>query len=208
MCYRIIYTEDKICYDLIIEKEAERRKICMGEEKKLFTRSFRIDEATMEKFKEISAEIGGNQQETIAKLIEAYEFQKGKQVLSGRAEDIGKFENYAGVLTRMYMSVIEDNQNMTQIVRAEYDAQLGSKDAVIQDLQGQLVTARQLRENAAAKAKSMTDEVSGLKEEISLYQQKYLELLERMENSQQPSFNLYSRMMKEDKIRLYWDGKW
>ncbi len=57
----------------------------MGEEKKLFTRSFRIDEATMEKFKEISAEIGGNHQETIAKLIEAYEFQKGKQVLSGRA---------------------------------------------------------------------------------------------------------------------------
>ena len=44
-----------------------------------------IDGGNDEKFKGISAEIGGNQQETLAKLIEAYEFQAGKAILTENA---------------------------------------------------------------------------------------------------------------------------
>ncbi len=53
----------------------------MADGKELKPRSFRIDDETAERIKEISNIIGGNQQETIAKLIEAYEFQSGKAVL-------------------------------------------------------------------------------------------------------------------------------
>ena len=52
----------------------------MADGKELKPKSFRIDEATAERFKEISGQIGGNQQETLAKLIEAYEFQSGKAI--------------------------------------------------------------------------------------------------------------------------------
>ena len=49
----------------------------MTESRELKPKSFRIDDETAKKFKEISENIGGNQQEAMAKLIEAYEFQAG-----------------------------------------------------------------------------------------------------------------------------------
>ena len=46
----------------------------MADDKTLKPKSFRIDDETSEKFKEIATSIGGSQQETLAKLIEAFEF--------------------------------------------------------------------------------------------------------------------------------------
>ena len=63
----------------------------MAESKELKPKSFRINDETAEKFKEISMNIGGNQQETLSKLIEAYEFQAGKAVLTEKKADIEQF---------------------------------------------------------------------------------------------------------------------
>lgn len=101
-------------------------------------KSFRIDDETAEKFKEISNCIGGNQQEALAKLIEAFEFQAGKATLIEKKVDIEQFEKYTNALTRMFMNTLEDNQNITETVRTEFEAQLKSKDTVIQDLQQKL----------------------------------------------------------------------
>ena len=60
----------------------------MADDKVLKPKSFRIDDETAERFKEISASIGGNQQETLAKLIEAFEFQSGKAILTEKKADI------------------------------------------------------------------------------------------------------------------------
>lgn len=130
----------------------------MGESKELKPKSFRIDDATADKFKEISGQIGGNQQETLAKLIEAYEFQSGKAILTDKKSDIDQFEKYVNALTRMFMGSLEDNQNITVTVRTEFEAQLNSKDAVIQDLQEKLTVAKQLKEEATRKAQSYADE--------------------------------------------------
>ena len=120
----------------------------MGDSKELKPKSFRIDDTTADKFKEIATQIGGNQQETLAKLIEAYEFQGGKAVLTEKKADIEQFERYVNALTRMFMGSLEDNQNITATVRTEFEAQLKSKDAVIQDLQEKLTVAKQLKEEA------------------------------------------------------------
>lgn len=130
----------------------------MADNKELKPKSFRLDEETAEKFKEISVAIGSNQQETLAKLIEAYEFQSGKAVLAEKKSDIEQFEKYVTALTRMYMGTLEDNQNLTETIRTEFDALLKSKESVIQDLQSQLTTAKQLKEEAVSKAKTYADE--------------------------------------------------
>lgn len=130
----------------------------MADSKELKPKSFRIDDETAEKFKAISGEIRGNQQETLAKLIEAYEFQAGKAVLTDKKADIEQFERYVTALTRMYMGSLEDNQNITETVRTEYDALLKSKDATIQDLQGQLSVAKQVKEEEVKKSKYYSDE--------------------------------------------------
>ncbi|MDO5519930.1 MAG: hypothetical protein Q4G58_05510 [bacterium] len=115
----------------------------MTETKELKPRSFRIDEETAEKFKGISAELGNNQQQTLSKLIETYEFQKGKTVLSDKKGEIETFEKYVTVLTRMYMASLEDNQNVTTTVQAEFEALLASKDETIMELQEKVKQAKE-----------------------------------------------------------------
>lgn len=130
----------------------------MADSKELKVKSFRIDDETAKKFKEISDAIDGNQQKTLAKLIEAYEFQAGKAILTEKKADIDQFEKYVTAITRMYMSSLEDNQNITETVRTEFDALLKSKDATIQDLQEKLTVAKQLKEEATTRAKAHADE--------------------------------------------------
>lgn len=145
----------------------------MTENRELKPKSFRIDDETARKFKEISENIGGNQQEAMAKLIEAYEFQAGKAILTDRRQDIDKFESYVMAMTRMYMGSLEDCQNMAETIRAEFDALLKSKDSIIQDLQEKLTVAKQLKEDSSAKAKAYSDENAHLKKEMEDLNQKY-----------------------------------
>ena len=144
----------------------------MADDKTLKPKSFRINDETADKFKEISTTIGGNQQETLAKLIESYEFQSGKAILTDRKADIDQFERYVTALTRMYMGSLEDNQNITDTVRTEFDALLKSKDATIQDLQERVKEAERKQEEAAIREKEavetnnkLNSEVQKLKEE-------------------------------------------
>lgn len=145
----------------------------MSESKELKPKSFRIDDETAEKFKEIASSIGGSQQETLAKLIESFEFQQGKAVLTEKKADIEQFEKYVGCLTRMYMGTLEDNQNITETVRTEFNALLMSKDSTIQDLQSQLTTAKQLKEEATLRAKAHANENEDLKQDIERLNTEY-----------------------------------
>ena len=145
----------------------------MADGKELRPRSFRIDDETAERIKEISNTIGGNQQETLAKLIEAFEFQSGKAVLTEKKADIEQFEKYITAITRMYMGSLEDNQNITKTVRTEFDALLTSKDAVIQDLQEKLTAAKQVKEDATMKARTHADENARLHEVIDSLNHEY-----------------------------------
>lgn len=154
----------------------------MADGKGLKPKSFRIDEETADKFKEISNTIGGNQQETLAKLIEAFEFQSGKAVLTEKKADIEQFERHVTALTRMFMGSLEDNQNITEAVRTEFDALLRSKDTVIQDLQEKLDVAGKLKEDATRKAKCNADENKRLNEVIDDLNRKYNSKMDNMQS--------------------------
>ena len=154
----------------------------MADDKILKPKSFRIDDETADKFKEISSSIGGNQQETLAKLIEAYEFQSGKAILTEKKADIEQFEKYVNALTRMFMGSLEDNQNITETVRTEFEALLQSKDTTIQDLQSQLTVSKQLKEEATTKAKTYVDENSRLNEYIESLQKEYNSKMDDMQS--------------------------
>ena len=162
----------------------------MGESKELRPRSFRIDDDTAERIKEISNTIGGNQQETIAKLIEAYEFQSGKAVLIEKKADIEQFEKYITAITRMFMGSLEDNQNITETVRTEFDALLTSKDAVIQDLQEKLTAAKQEKEDATRKARTHADENARLHEVIDSLNHEYNTKMDDMQSMLSDKDNL------------------
>lgn len=162
----------------------------MADGKELRPKSFRIDDKTAEKFKEISNSIGGNQQETLAKLIEAFEFQSGKAILTEKKSDIDQFEKYITAITRMFMRSLEDNQNITETVRTEFDALLKSKDATIQDLQEKLTVAKQLKEDATLKARTHADENARLNSVIDSLNNEYNSKMDDMQSMLSDKDNL------------------
>ena len=150
---KCLYSSGNVIHCSVIQGENN----IMADGKELKPKSFRIDDATAERFKEISVDIGGNQQETLAKLIEAYEFQAGKAILTDKKDDIEQFERYVNIITRMFMGSLEDNQNITETVRTEFDGLLKSKDATIQDLQEKIKVAKQLQQDSDERAKTFAD---------------------------------------------------
>lgn len=156
----------------------------MANEKEMKTTpvSLRITEETQEKFRQIARNIGGNQQETMAKLIEAYEFQAGKAVLTDKRSDIEQFERYVNALTRMYMGSLEDNQNITQTVRADYDAQLKSKDAIIQDLQARVSAYKQTSDAATQQAAETAEINEELQTQIKELTERYTSKMENLQS--------------------------
>jgi len=153
-------------------------------------KSFRIDEQTHEKFREISNAIGGNQQETLAKLIEAYEFQSGKSVLTDKKEDIAKFEKYISIITRQYMSSLEENQNLTETIKSQFEALLQSKDTTIQNLQKNLAEAEKIKEKAVADFKVYSNENINLKNEIERLKNEYNSKINDLHNNLEDKNNL------------------
>lgn len=107
----------------------------MADEKVLKPKSFRLDDETADKFRKIGETIGANQQETLERLIQAYELQVGKSNLTEKKADLEKFERYVAILNRMYMASLEDNQHITDVVRESFEDALKSKDQTIRELQ-------------------------------------------------------------------------
>lgn len=135
-------------------------------------KSFRIDDETAEKFKEISSSIGGNQQETLAKLIEAYEFQSGKAVLTEKKADIEQFERYVTAITRMFMGSLDDNRNIQETVRAEFDALLNSKDDTILNLQAENKGLKAERNQAVSVRTDLEEQIALLNGRINEYEKR------------------------------------
>lgn len=166
--------------------------------------SFRITEDTNEKFKLIAKEIGGNQQQTLSKLIEVYEFQAGKEILSEQKANIEKFESYITLIGRMYMDSLEHNQNITETVKATFEADLKSKDKVILGLQEKCecaVTKEQdakLQEEIATQnLKQALEEIAKLSEELEKQKKEHAKQMQALEETKNGYVELCTSLNKQ-----------
>ena len=151
-------------------------------------KAFRITEETAEKFKEIAQSLGGNQQQTLAKLIEVYEMETGKENLPEMKESIETFEGYVRAAANMYLQALETNQNMRALVRAEFESLLKSKDQTIEELQNRVKKAEERSQNATEKEQVLKKELTELALQKELIEKKLLEektlYKERLEEEQ------------------------
>lgn len=148
-------------------------------------RSFRIDDETAEKLREITQSIGGNQQEALSKLIEAFEMQSGKAVLTEKKADIEQFERYISAITRMFMGSLEDNQNITATVRTEFEAQLISKDKTIIELQNKIELLQKERNEAVQVKDSLKESIELFNKRITEeYEPQIIDLSEELKNKE------------------------
>lgn len=181
-------------------------------------KAFRITEETAEKFKEIAQSLGGNQQQTLAKLIEVYEMETGKESMPEMKESIETFEEYVRAATNMYLQALETNQNMRALVRAEFESLLKSKDQTIEELQNRVKKAEERSQTATTKElelkktltelelqkelleKKLSEEKTLYKERVEEEQRKYEKLdtiYNKLQASEEESKAMLSSFMKE-----------
>ena len=142
----------------------------MADEKVLKPKSFRLDDETADKFRKIGETIGANQQETLERLIQAYELQIGKSNLTEKKADMEKFESYVAILNRMYMASLEDNQHITDVVRESFEDALKSKDQTIRELQKKESQAEMDRNEAVNLMEAYKKESEDLRKELEASQ--------------------------------------
>lgn len=137
----------------------------MSDSKSLTPKSFRIDEETAQKIKEIANTTGSNQQETMQLLLNAYFMQEQKAGLVEHKASLEQFEAYTTSIITMYTQSLQANHDLRETVLQEMNATLKSKDFVIQDLQEQLTTAKQAKDDAEAQTKAFSEENKALAKE-------------------------------------------
>ncbi len=104
-------------------------------------RSIRADEKTLERFKTIAEEFD-NQGMALESLINAYEIQQSKAVLTDVKTDIEDFDSHLNSIQKGYLHILELNQNAEHRIRGEFQQQLESKDKQIIDLQQRVDIAK------------------------------------------------------------------
>ena len=159
----------------------ERWRI-MADVKELKPVSFRIDDETKEQIRQISQTIGGNQQETMTTLINAYYMQQQQNGLPEYKGSIDQFQGYVTSIVTLYTNALQANHDMRESVMAEFGTLLKSKDMTIQQLQDQLAAAKKSKEDAAISANTYKNENQRLNEYIDSLKSEYGSKLDNMES--------------------------
>lgn len=129
-------------------------------------RSFRIDDETLKKFQEIAQKIQGNQQHVLNELIETYEVYAAKEIISNQAENIDNFDGHIRTIRDMYMTSLNNNHQMEDIVRQKFKNTLDSKDRIIAELQNDIDSLKKEIENAEPERNRLKQENSDLENKI------------------------------------------
>jgi len=147
----------------------------MADEAKV--RSFRVTDETANKFKAITEQLGANQQQTLARLIDLYEMQGAKTALptdiAGRMDEM---DTYLSGMSRIVLELADAYSNVKTDTRNLYAAQLNAKDSTIADLQEKvkdlqeaLQTAEQDAEQRAREAEQAAQqEIADAKAELAV----------------------------------------
>lgn len=161
----------------------------MADSKELKPVSYRIDDETKEKFKQIAKQIAKdqdqdhvNQQETMNTLINAYYLQSKQNGLEEFRGTIDQFQAYITSIVTMYTNALEANHKMKNSVMQEFEELLQSKEKTIQDLQKKSEIAEQSEEEAKKISNTYADENERLNEYIESLQKEYSSKLDDMQS--------------------------
>ena len=137
----------------------------MNEELKV--RSFRADNDTFEKFKQLAEGEFGNQGQCLSALINLYETENSKAILVNRGLEIESFQDYLNKISSLFLTSLQLNQDAEGRIREEFARQLESKGLTIIDLQSKINELVNKREEFEELSKSLKGENTELKATVS-----------------------------------------
>jgi chromosome segregation ATPase len=118
--------------------------------------SFRLNEESIEKFKQLAGELDCNQAEMFDSLMGNFELAKAKNQILDRGKEIETFQSTTNTLVNMFVNSLAINQTAEETLREKLSEELNSKETTIKDLQEQRAKTR--------------DEIMTVKESIGFYE--------------------------------------
>lgn len=134
-------------------------------------RSMRISDPVIDQFKEISKSLNMNQDSALKELMDTYELAQQRLVLSNKEDDIDRFHKYLKSLSTMFMSSLQENSDMKNLIRQEFERELQLKDSLLAEKQEEL--------------KKLSSELSDTKKESEILKKENTELHDKVEAFQQ-----------------------
>lgn len=120
--------------------------------------SFRLSKETSEAFREISKDLGENQEYAMSVLIDSYKGIVEKNQLKN-PDKYDEFEKYLSVLKDLYMNSLRATDDANILAKQEYVSQLLSKDNIILELQERLKNTEIERDTALKELTPVKDEL-------------------------------------------------
>lgn len=134
-------------------------------------RSMRISDPVIDQFKEISKSLNMNQDSALKELMDTYELVQQRLVLSNKEDDIDRFHKYLKSLSTMFMSSLQENSDMKNLIRQEFERELQLKDSLLSEKQEEL--------------KKLGSELADMKKESEILKKENTELHDKVEAFQQ-----------------------
>lgn len=167
----------------------------MEENKKdsMLVRSFRVSSDVLTRFKTLQDELHITQDGALKMLVDAYEFEQAKKVLSDRETEISNFQLKVNELCDAFLHSLQLNEDAENRVRSEVALQLDAKDRAIADYQTALEVEKEKAEACLA-----------LQEELKFSQQSVANLETLLHEKDKSLSEAEERFKKqlEDKDRL------
>lgn len=99
--------------------------------KELKVKSFRVDEETFSKFKDIASKEFGNQAQCLEALINIYETEESKSILVNRELEIESFQDYLNKISRLFITSLQLSTDAEERAKSTFLRKIESKDEAL-----------------------------------------------------------------------------
>lgn len=136
------------------------------ENKELKVKSFRVDENTFAKFKEIASKEFGNQSQCLEALINIYETEEAKAILINRELEIETFQDYINKINRLFITSLQMSSDAEERAKEVFLKKIETKDGLLETLKSKLDENKIENKKLLEENKILINEAKGLKTKI------------------------------------------
>ena len=158
--------------------------------------SARADEQTIERLNQLAEQSGMKKADILPALLDAWESNRIREALPGRATEIDNMHNLLTQVERAYTASLELNVNAEHRIREEYAVRIQSNEEAVQALRAQLDKAKEQCEAAKAAAEQAEAQSAERGEELKRLQENLETVRESLRNANAAKDSMEKRVIE------------
>ncbi|MGL5616838.1 MAG: hypothetical protein ACRDD2_11515 [Sarcina sp.] len=134
--------------------------------KELKVKSFRVDEETFSKFKDIASSEFGNQGQCLDALINLYETEQSKSSLITRQLEIESFQDYINKINRLFVTSLQMSEDAEERAKEGFFKKIEAKEEALMILKEKIKVKEEENNQLKEKVKFLIKEQNEFQENL------------------------------------------